>query len=134
MGTPNTPHSPSSHQSLLRLPILAGSIVLLGLALVLAGCGGSVAASTQPVQTSHVEMPPSYRFDPEVIQVPAGTTVTWHNSDNFTHSVELLDGSRNLVVPPGQSVQITFDRLGEYPYTCRFHPHDMHGKVIVVPK
>jgi plastocyanin len=115
--------------------MLALPVFLLALGLALAGCGGSVAASSQPVETSRVEMPPSYRFDPEVIRVPAGTTVTWHNSDNFTHSVEPQDGTnRNLVVPPGQSVQITFDQPGEYSYICAFHPQNMKGKVIVVAR
>lgn len=114
-------------------PVLALTILLLALALGVAGCGGSVAADTRPVETGRVELPPSYRFDPTVIRVPAGTTVTWHNSDNFTHSVELQDGTnRNLVVPPGQSVAITFEQPGEYPYICSFHPQNMRGKVIVV--
>jgi plastocyanin len=44
------------------------------------------------VATTRVEMPPSYRFEPAVITVRAGSTVTWHNSDHFTHSVSVLGG------------------------------------------
>ena len=100
----------------------------------LVGAGGcaSSALSAAPVKTNHVEMPPSYKFSPEVVEVKAGTTVTWHNSDNFTHSVKLLPDGKALVAAPGQSVQITFDKPGVYDYTCSFHPHDMQGRVIVV--
>ncbi len=115
-----------------RLTSLAAAVVLAG---SLAGCAGYASASSQPVETNRVEMPPSYRFDPETIKVVAGTTVTWHNSDNFTHSVMLSDGSSgDLVVRPGESVSIKFDKPGEYPYVCTFHAQNMKGKVIVVAR
>ena len=80
-------------------------------------------------------MPPSYRFDPPVIQVPAGTTVTWRNSDNFTHSVSVVDGKFPFLnLPPGQSGAITFDQPGTYDYICTYHTQDMKGKVIVVAR
>ncbi len=110
--------------------------LLVGLTItVLAGLGMGCAANTlsaAPVTTDHVEMPPSYKFVPAVIEVKAGTTVTWHNGDNFTHSVQLLPGGKPEVAQPGQSVQITFDKPGQYNYICTFHPNDMKGKVIVV--
>ena len=119
----------------LKIASPRGLVIATLLAITLAGCGGSASTSGQPVATDRVEMPPSYRFDPEVIKVTAGATVTWHNSDNFTHSVELTDGSSgNLVVKPGQSVVIRFDKPGEYSYTCTFHAQNMKGKVIVIAR
>ncbi len=107
-------------------------LAVVALLLVAVGCASSAAA--KPVSTTHVEMPPSYRFDPTVIQVPVGATVTWHNADNFTHSVHLLDGSNvDKVAHPGDSISITFTRAGEYRYECSFHPQDMKGRVIVTP-
>ncbi len=100
----------------------------------LLGCSASAAASATAVATNKVELPPSYRFDPPVIQVKVGTTVTWHNSDNFTHDVHLL-GSINWhsqPLHPGDSTSYTFTQPGEYPYICDFHSQDMKGKVIVV--
>lgn len=106
--------------------------VAVVLALGLAGCRSATSTGGTPVATAKVEMPPSYRFDPPVITVKAGTTVTWHNGDHFTHSVRLLDGSGiEKVAAPGESVSITFDKPGEYEYDCSFHPRDMRGKVIV---
>ncbi len=111
-------------------------VAALAAALVLAGCGASAAASGQPVQTNKVEMAKSYKFSPAVIQVTAGTTVTWNNDDNFTHDVRLLDGSnwKSKPLAPGDSTTYTFDKPGEYNYDCSFHPQDMKGKVIVVAK
>ncbi len=108
------------------------ALALLAILLAVAGCASPAAA--KPVSTTHVEMPPSYRFDPTAIQVPVGATVTWHNSDNFTHSVHLLDGSNvDKVARPGESITITFAKAGEYQYECSFHPRDMKGTVIVTP-
>lgn len=107
-------------------------IGVLMIAVVLSGCAGQSIAAANPVQTSHVEMPPSYRFDPPVIQVRAGTTVTWHNSDHFTHSVKVLDTDLPMLnLRPGESGSLTFDKPGEYNYICLYHTTDMKGKVIV---
>ncbi len=109
---------------------------ILGLALGLVAVTGlSCAAnplSAAPVSTNHVDMPKSYKFSPAVIEVTAGTTVTWTNDDNFTHSVQMLPGGKPLIAQPGQSVHITFNKPGVYDYICSFHPQDMKGKVIVV--
>ena len=103
---------------------------LMGAALLLAGCAS--AAPAEPVATDQVDMPPSYKFVPEVITVADGTTVSWTNSDNFTHSVRLLDdGGDVLIAKPGESVNHTFEGVGEHKYDCSFHPQDMTGVVVV---
>ncbi len=110
-----------------KLVLLLGLVLALG---AIAGCASQTSAA--PVATAHVEMPPSYRFDPPIISVNAGTTVTWHNSDNFTHSVKVLKGDYPyLELKPGQTGQITFNTPGEYDYICTFHSQDMKGRVIV---
>jgi plastocyanin len=107
---------------------LAGAV--LGLGLLLAAC--SAEPATEPVATDQVNLPPSYRFEPEVITVPDGTTVTWTNNDNFTHNVRLLDdGGQVLNLPPGERVSFTFSGAGEHRYDCSFHPNDMSGVVVV---
>jgi plastocyanin len=101
------------------------------LAVLLAGCAASVASSA-PVATDHVDLPKSYLFAPTVIEVKAGATVTWTDSDNFTHSVQ-LDGEAapGLVMKPGEQVERTFVAPGTYPYVCAFHSQQMRGTVIV---
>jgi plastocyanin len=109
----------------MRLLLLGVALAVLG---VVAGCGQPADAA--PVRTDQVNLPPSYQFDPAVIQVAAGTSVTWTNNDHFTHSVKVQDGPDH-VIRPGESVSIPFDKAGEYPYICTFHTQDMKGKVIV---
>jgi len=75
-------------------------------------------------------MAKSYRFDPTKVEVEAGSTVTWANEDNFTHTVR-VDGQDDHKVGRGESVSIRFDKPGTYHYTCTLHPHDMSGEVVV---
>jgi plastocyanin len=110
-----------------RAGALAG--VVLVLAIALTACADE---PVEPVATNEVDLPPSYRFEPAAITVTDGTTVTWTNSDNFTHNVRLLDdGGDVLSLPPGASVSFTFTGPGEHRYDCSFHPNDMQGTVIV---
>ena len=98
-------------------------------ALVAAGCGGS-GESSEPVATNEVSMAKSYVFEPKVIEVEAGETVTWTNDDNFTHTVQ-VDGQEDHQVEQDESVSITFDTPGTYHYVCTLHRQDMDGEVIV---
>ena len=108
-----------------RLFSVAAALVAVGLA---AGCGST--GSSKPVATNEVTMAKSYRFDPKVVEVKAGSTVTWTNDDNFTHTVR-VDGQDDHKVGQGDSVSIRFDKPGTYKYECTLHSHDMHGTVIV---
>ena len=113
------------------------ALVALAVLTFLAGCGGAAGgAAAAPVHTSTVDLPPSYRFDPAIITVPAGTTVTWTNHDNFTHSVKVETGADTSVhvMSPGQTAQITFTTPGTYTYVCTFHTQNMRGTVVVDPK
>jgi plastocyanin len=113
----------------LLVPALALALVLL------AGCAAQPSAAAAPVETAEVSMPPSYRFDPPAIQVPAGTTVTWRNADNFTHSVSISGGTFPfLSLSPGQLGTISFDQPGAYDYVCTYHAQDMRGTIIVVAR
>jgi plastocyanin len=106
-------------------------IRLIALALVVAACAGP-GASAGPVATDRVDLPKSYRFTPAAITVTVGTTVTWMNDDNFTHSVQFPgDPSPGQVMRPGEQATRTFDAAGTFDYVCTFHPQDMTGTVIV---
>jgi plastocyanin len=111
--------------------------VVLALSLIaLAGCssgsGTAEKASGTAVRTNRVDLPKSYRFSPAVIEVSAGTTVTWTNDDNFVHNVHLLDGSdvtKDLRI--GGSTSMTFTQPGSIDYQCSLHPQQMKGRVVV---
>jgi plastocyanin len=104
------------------LPAVAAAAVFA------AGCGGS--GTSKPVAATEVEMVKSYRFDPKVIEIEAGDSVTWTNEDNFTHTVQ-VEGQGDHKVERGESVSITFDTPGSYDYVCTLHSKDMDGTVIV---
>jgi plastocyanin len=106
----------------LFLPVVAAA------ALFAAGCGGS--GTSEPVAATEVEMVKSYSFDPKVIEIEAGDTVTWTNDDNFTHTVQ-VEGQKDHKVGQGERVEITFDKPGTYDYVCTLHSQDMDGTVIV---
>jgi plastocyanin len=93
-----------------------------------AGCGSMGLG--QPVATNRVDLPKSYRFDPAAIEIKAGTSVTWTNHDNFTHTVKVEDGPDHKL-SRGESVTIRFATAGTYNYVCTLHSQDMRGKVIV---
>jgi plastocyanin len=103
-----------------------GAALLVSVALV--GCASE--ESGEPVATTEVTMVKSYRFDPKKIEVEAGSTVTWTNDDNFTHTVQ-VEGQEDHKVERGESFSITFDEPGTYDYVCTLHEHDMTGEVIV---
>ena len=74
----------------------------------------------------------NYKFDPETVTVPVGTTVTWTNKDEIPHTVASSDksfqGSSGL--DTGDSYSYTFSKPGTYSYYCTLHPF-MKGKVVV---
>lgn len=119
---------------------LVGIALAAALALALAACttsgSGSSAGAGEPVATSTVDLPPSYRFEPKAISVKAGTTVTWTNHDNFTHSVQFKDGdlpTEPLLMKPGEDATFTFATAGTFSYQCSLHPQNMQGTVTVTP-
>jgi plastocyanin len=108
---------------------LLPAVAVLAATVFAAACGGA-GGSSEPVATTEVTMVKSYRFDPKVIEIKAGDTVTWTNEDNFTHTVE-VEGQEDHKVGQGESVEITFDEPGTYEYVCTLHSQDMDGTVIV---
>ena len=77
----------------------------------------------------------NYKFDPEIVTVPAGTTVTWTNKDEIPHTVASSDKSfkDSSGLDTGDSYAYTFTKPGTYGYYCTLHPF-MKGKVVVVAK
>jgi plastocyanin len=112
------------------MTVSRGSLRIALVALVLAGCSAGASASASPVATTTVDLPKSYRFAPATISVDAGATVTWTNSDNFTHNVTFT-GEPPLTMRPGERVTRKFPTAGTYAYQCSLHPQDMQGTVIV---
>ena len=73
----------------------------------------------------------SNSFSPNPVEVKVGETVTWINDDSGRHTVTSKDGVFDSgIMGKGQSFSYTFDKAGEYPYSCSPHT-GMVGTVAV---
>ncbi len=106
-----------------------------------AGCGSDSSTTTGPTGNNggNNEEPMDEQAENEVLiegntfnvsnlEVSAGTTVTWTNNSSVDHTI--TSGTRGTddagelfdrTISPGQTVTITFDEAGTYPYFCKFH-------------
>ena len=74
----------------------------------------------------------NFRFGPQTLTVPAGTTITWINDDDEPHNVTASDRSyRSPIMDSGARFSRTYPAPGEYAYFCALHPH-MTGRILVV--
>lgn len=76
-------------------------------------------------------------FEPTVVTVSRGTTVTWVNKGNIRHNVVSDDSSPKQglgseLLGNGETYSHTFDEVGIYNYYCRPHPFDMKAVIKVV--
>lgn len=77
-------------------------------------------------------------FSPPAIKIKKGTKVTWTNQDSVGHNVVADDAPDTGGIPKsaplmarGQTVSITFNRVGTFTYHCTPHAF-MRGSVEVV--
>ena len=70
-------------------------------------------------------------FQPDTIEVAAGSSVTWRNDDAFDHTVTASEGAFNSgIMGEGQEFSQAFDTPGTFEYFCAIHP-SMTGTVVV---
>ena len=71
-------------------------------------------------------------FDPTVVYVPEGASVTWVNHDPVPHTVTgaLLSWGDTEVMNRGDEMRFRFSDSGTFPYYCMLHP-GMAGAVVV---
>lgn len=98
---------------------------------------GVVRAGDAPAPATAAEQVTiyNYKFAPEVLTVPAGTTVTWTNKDDIPHSVVSSDKrfTQSGGLDTGDTYSYTFKDAGTYEYFCSLHPF-MKGKIVVTAK
>src|SRR6185295_16910115 len=103
----------------------------------LARAKSPAAASRSMAEKATVKVS-SFKFEPKILTVTAGTTVEWVN-EGGRHTVEADNGSfKSDVLTDGKTFEHTFDKPGTYAYHCSFHGEsggkDMAGKIIVTKK
>jgi plastocyanin len=73
----------------------------------------------------------NFGFNPQVIAVPVGTTVTWTNLDSVQHQVANsatgMSGPGQIfqskILGKGDTYSYTFNTAGSYRYYCVIHPY-----------
>ena len=114
----------------------ASCLVLIGavsaftmLAAVPADAAGTAVAMVE----GNAKDAKTWKFEPANITVKAGTPVAWTNNGKQPHSASANDGSFDSgTMKGGAKWEHRFDRPGEFPYVCTFHPQ-MTGVVKVTP-
>ena len=114
-------------------PEMTGTIVVRDEDGALAGATPRVIEATTPDEDAGGETVSivNFAFDPAELTVPAGTTVTWENTDTAPHTATAEDGSFDTGrIAQNASGSATFDQPGTFAYRCEFHP-DMQGTITV---
>ena len=111
--------------------IKPGMCVVTALA-VAALTAGALASQGAPAADTKVQID-QYAFLPQRITVKPGTTVTWTNDDDDSHTVA---SSAKLFksgpLDTGDKFSFTFTTPGTYAYFCSVHPQ-MTGTIVVEP-
>lgn len=122
MASHPSPPAQSRSRTLLRGCVLLGALLVATLA------GVAPAAAT----THHVTIA-SYAYSPNPLNIAAGDSVTWTNTDSVGHDITVTGGPASFQSPllsKGQSWSYTFTTAGSYSYICSVHP-DMKATVVV---
>ena len=109
--------------------IKPGMCVVTALA-VAALAAGALASEGAPAADAKVQID-QYAFLPQRITVKPGTTVTWTNDDDDSHTVASSSKVfKSKALDTGDKFSFTFTTPGAYQYFCSVHPY-MTGAVVV---
>jgi plastocyanin len=104
-------------------------LAVVGLGLSVACSAGEDLSAATPVTGVTEVVVKNMKYSPAVIEVPAGTTVTWRFQDSGTPHDVKGDGFQSEVMREG-TFSHTFSTPGTYDYKCTLHSQ-MTGRVIV---
>ena len=80
-----------------------------------------VAAGRKP--TTHTVTIDASKFEPAAVTVKVGDTVVWVNNDVVAHTATSKTGRFDSgLIAPGKSWTYRANRIGEFAYTCTYHP------------
>jgi plastocyanin len=90
-----------------------------------------VSASPAPASPGVSVTIKDFTFGPAQLTVPVGTTVTWTNHDEETHTVTAVTGTfTSAGLGNEETFAQTFKQPGTYQYFCALHPK-MRATVVV---
>jgi plastocyanin len=125
-------------------------VVLLGVALLAAGCGGSSGGSGGSSGTAASATTAAsgggggdkvsltakgIAWSQTQLNLPAGkqVTVTVNNQDSVEHNFTFKEANAAQDVEGGESAEVSFTTpaAGSYQFFCKYHPSQMKGTVTV---
>jgi plastocyanin len=111
------------------ISIIVASLLLYAVASKGSGSTATTASSATTSLAAYpmsatVTIPHADRFEPFVVEVNAGATVTWRNQDTDAHTVVAMPTDPvdfRLTVRSGESASFSFAQAGVYGYYCDIH-------------
>jgi plastocyanin len=105
----------------IRIAVMIGLVWLAGSMMA----GHALAARSAAVGIKE------FKFAPTALEIRTGTTVTWTNRDEETHTITSATGAfASAGLGHDETFAQTFTRPGAYEYFCALHPK-MRATVIV---
>jgi plastocyanin len=103
-----------------------------------AACGSDSSTPTAPAPNGPAVTIPkgaevlgNQAFSPNPLDVTAGSTVTWTNTDSIAHtSTSDTNAWSSGDIAPGRQFSVVFPTVGTFTYHCSIHP-GMVGTVTV---
>ena len=84
--------------------------------------GNIQTAQATPAAGTVVVPLANYTFNPGNLEIPAGTTVVFRNTDPDPHTITSDTGAfKEGQVQQGQEYSVTFNQLGDFPFFCQYH-------------
>ena len=110
--------------------------VCIGAAILLTACSGPKQsnAGNVPAGNGTAQVVAAAReFQPGILTIPVGTTVTWINHGGDAHTVTSSDGLFfGSLGPIHGSYSFTFNQTGRFEYHCDIHDYAVMAGVVVV--
>jgi len=94
---------------------------------------GNLPGEEKPVRAELIQQ--NRRFEPQMLIVPAGSSVFFPNADPIFHNVFSLSSVKKFDLgyyPAGQTRVVKFDAPGVVQVYCHLHPN-MYAAIVVVP-
>jgi plastocyanin len=94
---------------------------------------GNLSGDEQPVRAELKQQ--SHHFEPQMLVIPVGSSVSFPNADRIFHNVFSLSSVKKFDLgyyPAGQTRVIKFDAPGVVQVYCHLHPN-MYAAIVVVP-
>jgi len=88
-------------------------------------------ATSKP--TEHQVVIKAFKFEPTLLKIKAGDSITWLNKDIVPHTATASDESWDTgIIEKNQSKAITFSESSTSSYFCLYHPMMKAGLEIIM--